>query len=236
MAINGFGKMGRAVWEELGRDAYVVDPHYVGYDESNCIQNIQALPSRPTVIIDFSSPQALNELLSYAVDYGVPLVIATTGHTVEQKRMIEEASRHIPIYRSANTSASMPAFLNACRLLATRLASGYITVHEIHRQDKKDAPSGTAIMIADVLSQSAGKRGYILGDRKDADYVGITYERMGDVVGVHRVNFDCGQEKVTLEHVVTDRRVFARGAVLAAKFIQTKTSGLYGIEDIVDVR
>lgn len=235
VAINGFGRMGRAVWEALGRKAMVIEARSeLNEVKVEYVHNVQLLSKRPTVIIDFSSPSALDGLLEYAIDNRVPLVIATTGHSPEQCASIERAAKVIPIYRSANTAATMPTFLSCCRALAKRFQHARISIEEVHRADKIDAPSGTAIMIAEALCKSSGKSGWKKSTAEDEAYIGIGSERVGDVIGVHKVVFDCGAEKIILVHEVSDRRVFAEGAVMAARYVVDKPAGLYGIEDMSD--
>jgi len=232
IGIHGYGKLGKAVLDLVGEGACVIDPAVEDVSGSICVHNVQDMATRPDVIIDFSVSEATEDLLRFAVDKMVPLVIATTGHTLKQQAAIKEAAMHIPIFYCANLAATMPTFLAACRMFAERMQGARIRVHEIHRAQKKDAPSGTAKMIANVLSEASGKRGWVLGPSTNDAYVGITYEREGDVVGVHCVTFDNGEESISLKHEAKDRHVFARGALKAAMFVLNNPAGLYDWEDM----
>lgn len=230
IAINGYGRMGKLVAEEIGERVVVIDPNIAGRPDGNVyVRNVQLLTKTPEVIIDFSCSAALEGVLAYAVAHRVPLVVATTGHTPEQKARIAEAAEYIPVFFSANTAYGMVVLLSACVRVAKALPKARVSVHEIHRAGKADAPSGTAVMLADALCRALGRAGWSMDEMGD-DYVRVTYERTGDVVGVHEVAFDTGCERIVLKHEAKDRRVFAKGALLAARFVLRQSNGLYGVE------
>ena len=170
------------------------------------------------VAIDFTSPLATQEILSAALQTGKPLVIGTTGHSLEEKRAIEEASKVIPILYSANFSLGIALCLEAAAQFARALKPGCtIDIVETHHAHKKDAPSGTAI----ALANAAG-----------ADPKGICSLREGEVIGEHTLIFKWGQEKIELKHTALSRDAFAAGALRGAQVLAGKGPGLYSVQDL----
>jgi 4-hydroxy-tetrahydrodipicolinate reductase len=169
------------------------------------------------VAIDFSSPKALDEHLSRAISSKKPLVIGTTGHATDAYSAMQAASQKIPILFSPNFSLGMAACLEAVALLAQKLG-GTIDIVEAHHAQKKDKPSGTALLLA----QMAGNQ------------VAIHSIRAGDIIGDHTVIFTCAGERIELKHQVISRDTFAQGALKAAKFLKTRPPGLYSLKDIYE--
>ncbi len=205
-------------------------PVYPSFDE---------VKERPDVIIDFSSPAALGGELEYAVKKGVPLVIAATGYTAEQLESIAAASQKTAVFRTANFSLGVNLLVALAKKAAAVLGENFdIEIVERHHNKKADAPSGTALMLAEGINDALEiKRPYVEGRSgmvgARGDEIGIHAVRGGTIVGEHEVMFAGEDEIVTLSHSARSKRVFAAGAVKAAKWMAGKTSGLYDMTDVL---
>ena len=190
------------------------------------------------VMIDFSHHSALPGLLAYAVRTSTPLVIATTGHTEEEMAMMREAAERAPIFFSRNMSLGINLLMALCRRAAATLGADFdVEIIEKHHNKKLDAPSGTALMIADALSEDA-EHPYVydrhaVRKKRERGEIGLHAVRGGTIVGEHEVMF-CGKDEiVTLSHSAASREVFATGALRAARFMQGKGAGFYNMNDVV---
>ena len=193
------------------------------------------------VVVDFSSPAALGALLAFAKPKGLPLVLASTGYSPEQLAEIDAAAKVIPIFRSANLSLGVNLLLELTRRAAQVLGDDFdIEIVERHHNKKVDAPSGTALMLADAAGEGLSFTPQYVYDRhsvrKNRDHaeIGISSLRGGTIVGDHEVVFAGEQEVVELHHHAASREVFARGALKAAGFMaQVKAPGLYTMADLL---
>lgn len=196
------------------------------------------------VIIDFTIPEASVHHAEIASKRGTPLVIGTTGFNSDQLKKIEKASRQIPIILSPNMSVGVNTVFKLVGETAKILGENYdIEILEAHHKHKKDAPSGTAVRIAQILAEATGRR-YpedfklhregMIGERSSKE-IGIQVLRGGDIVGEHAV-FYCGEgERVEIRHVATHRKTFAQGALRAAQWISGQKPGLYDMKDVLGV-
>ncbi|MBQ2713223.1 MAG: 4-hydroxy-tetrahydrodipicolinate reductase [Clostridia bacterium] len=189
-------------------------------------------------IIDFSRPSLLDNMLEYALLNKAAVVIATTGYTDEQLAKIREVSKIIPIFLSYNMSLGISVLCKLCREASAILGEEFdIEIIEKHHNKKIDAPSGTAIMLANAVDRGNMPRVYGRegGDcKRTAGDIGIHAIRGGTVVGEHEVGFYGPQETVTLSHSAQSRTVFAEGAIRAALFISEKKNGFYNMNDLVE--
>ena len=201
-------------------------------------------PSECTVsadtVIDFSKPSALESLLSYCVSNRVCLVLATTGYTPEQIEAIEAASLQIPIFRSANMSLGINVLLSLVEKAARILGDSYdIEIVERHHNKKVDAPSGTALMLADAARSALSFQPHYVFERQSVRQarehreIGISSVRGGTIVGDHEVIFAGRDEVIEIKHHAASREIFASGALYAAKFLLGKPSGLYNMSALV---
>ena len=204
-----------------------------------CYRSLKEVEEKPDVVIDFTAPEATLSLLKEAKELRVPLVIGTTGFTAEEKREIEEASKELPILLSPNMSLGVNLLFKLVAEAAKALKDkGYdVEIFEIHHRFKKDAPSGTAVRLGEIVAEAFGKsleemavygRKGMVGQRRP-DEMGILAARMGDVVGDHTVFFATLGERLELTHRATSRETFARGALVAAKWLAGKEPGLYNM-------
>lgn len=190
------------------------------------------------VIVDFSNPASTFELTEYAVKKNIPLVIATTGHSEADKEMIINASKSVPIFFSANMSLGVAMLVSLAKQAAVAFPEADIEIVEAHHNRKLDAPSGTAVMIADGIKQAIGDRKTVCGREGRAPRshgeIGIHSIRGGNIVGMHEVMLISDTQTLTLKHEAHDRALFAEGAISAAKFIVTRDAGIYDMYDMID--
>lgn len=192
-------------------------------------------------VIDFSSPAALKGLLELARTRRTPLVLATTGYSAEQLAAVDEAARSAPIFRSGNMSLGINLLLELVKRAAAVLGGDYdVEIVERHHHRKVDAPSGTALMLADAAAEALPYRPEYVYDRqsvrkpRDPREIGISSVRGGTIVGDHEVIFAGRDEVIELRHSAQSREVFASGAVRAAKFLAgVRSPGLYSMADLV---
>lgn len=206
---------------------------------------VYAVPANCSVkadcVIDFSSPKALDGLLAYCLENHVPAVLATTGYSDAQLEQIEAAAREIPIFRSANMSLGINVLLELVKQAAAVLGDSCdIEIVEQHHRRKVDAPSGTALMLADAAKEGLSyEPAYTFGrhDRREArpkNEIGISSVRGGTIVGVHEVIFAGHDEIIEIKHTAMSREIFALGAVKAARFLTTVSApGIYSMAQLV---
>lgn len=191
------------------------------------------------VVIDFSSAANLSNILAFAVRRGCPVVLAATGYTAEDLAAIDEASRKIAVFRTANLSVGVNLLQKLVKEAASFLGEAFdIEIVEKHHNLKKDAPSGTALMLADSANEAfGGEKPYLYGREgmvgARGKEIGIHAVRGGTIVGEHEVLFAGEDEIVTLSHSARSKRVFAAGAIRAAKFIAGKPAGKYDMHDVL---
>ena len=190
------------------------------------------------VIIDFSHFSALDDVLSYALKTKTTLVIATTGFTKEQLETIKEASKIIPIFHSSNMSLGVNVMLKLVKEAAKALKGFDIEIIEKHHNKKVDAPSGTAIMVANAVKEVLPEVTYNYGRHgRDAkrmeNEVGIHAVRGGTIVGEHEAIFAGLDEEVMISHRAQSKDIFANGAITAAKYLVNKEAGYYNMDDML---
>lgn len=205
---------------------------------------VYAVPSEfegaADVVVDFSHPSALSSLLDYCVGRKLPAVLATTGYLDTQLAEIEAVSREIPVFRSANFSLGVNVLSELVRQAAVMLGEDFdVEIVERHHNKKLDAPSGTALMLADTLTQALPYQPAYIYDRhllhrpRDRREIGISAVRGGTIAGDHEVIFAGRDETVELRHIAQSREVFASGALKAALFLTTcQAPGLYNMKDL----
>ena len=205
-------------------------------------QSISEFPDKADVIVDFSHHTALPALLDYATQTHTPTVICTTGHTDEQKAQMKAVSEQVALFFSGNMSIGINLLIELCRSAAKTLGEDFdVEIVEKHHNQKLDAPSGTALMIADALKEEREKTEYVF-DRhttrqaREKEEIGIHSLRGGTIVGEHEVLFAGNNEMITLSHTATSREIFANGALKAAAYLAKKTVGLYNMSDLINGR
>ena len=192
-------------------------------------------------VVDFSSPAALPALLEFGRERGVPLVLATTGYSEEELAAIDEAARVIPIFRSGNMSLGINVLMALTEKAAAALGEDFdVEIVERHHNRKVDAPSGTALMLAQAAGEGLPYSPELIYDRSSVrrprgkHEIGVSSVRGGSIVGDHEVIFAGRDEVIELRHSAMSREVFASGAVRAARFwAETGRPGLYSMKDLV---
>ena len=196
----------------------------------------------PDIIIDFSSPAATMELLEYAKDLNIPIVIATTGFSEQQEAKILEAANTVPIFKSSNMEPKIALLKKTVRMLAPYLADCDIEILETHHNRKKDAPSGTAILLANAIKEalpdSEKKIVYGRTGKREQNEIGISSMRGGNIVGEHTIYFFGKSETLEFKHTAYSREGFAEGALNAARFLLARflfeePPRLYTIDDMI---
>ena len=230
------GRMGRKLQELLaGSEAHTmvaaVSP------EEAVLKTLNDYQGPADMIIDFSFHGAVGDLLDYAEARSLPVVIATTGHTAEEKARIAEGAKKIPVFYSGNMSVGVALLVRLAKLTAQTFPNAEIEIIETHHDQKLDAPSGTALMIADGIKSVKPEATYNMGRsgqaKRTKEEIGIHAIRIGNVVGIHEVLVSTGTQTITLKHEAHDRMLFAEGAVAAAEYLLGKAAGLYNMETML---
>lgn len=202
-----------------------------------CFASFREAPANADVIVDFSHPSVLEELLDFAVANRIPAVLATTGYTPAQRKQIADAAQMIPIFYAANYSLGVALLIELAKQTAATFPEAEIEIIEKHHDRKVDAPSGTALAIADAIREvrpdatvHAGRSG--TGKRTPGE-IGIHAIRMGNIVGEHEVLIGTGTQTVTLKHEAHSRALFAEGALCAAAFLIGQKPGLYNMKSML---
>lgn len=245
------GRMGRAVQEAAeqsggrftvisGVDPFASEGTVLPFPVYTSVSEIPRGAERPDVIVDFSHHSALPALLGYATDAEIPIVVATTGHTEEELSQMHAASEKIAVFYSRNMSLGVNLLILLCKKASEVLGEDFdIEIIEKHHNKKLDAPSGTALMLADAIKETFnGEKDYVYERQsvrraRDKREIGIHAVRGGTIVGEHDVLFAGKDETVTLSHKATSREVFATGALKAAEYLPTKSAGLYDMNDLL---
>lgn len=200
--------------------------------------------SKPQAWIDFTLPDGALNGLAQCVEKKIPMVIGTTGFTVEQKQKIYQAGQEIPIVFAPNMSVGVNLCLSLLRTAASTLDDDYdIEIIEAHHRNKVDAPSGTALRMGEVIADALGSnlkdvavyaREGNTGERRKGS-IGFETIRAGDIVGEHTVLFAGSGERVEIVHRATSRLTFARGAIRAAIWLQNQSAGVYDMQDVLSL-
>ena len=240
------GKMGQVVTAMCAANENIqvvagVDVYAVQKNDYPVYADPMEFPGEADCIIDFSNPAALTPLLSYCKKTGCAVVLATTGYSEAQIHEIEEAAKEIRVFRSANMSLGINVLLSLVRQAAKILGGTCdIEIVEKHHNRKLDAPSGTAIMIADAASSALEEKPEYVYERhsvrqkRGKNEIGISSVRGGTIVGEHEIIFAGTDEVLEIKHSAYSREIFANGAVQAAQFLAGRTEpGLYNMEHLV---
>ena len=198
------------------------------------------IKEKPDVIIDFSHPALLDDLLEYSINNNVPTVIATTGYSDAALNKIKEAAKKIPVFFTFNMSLGVNLICSLAKKAASILGNGFdVEIVEKHHNQKIDAPSGTAIMLANAVNSVFDDKMSYEYDRhskrtkRTKNEIGIHSVRGGTIVGEHDVIFAGHDEVVTISHSAQSKEVFAVGAVRAAKFLYNRPAGLYDMNSVL---
>lgn len=240
------GKMGHMVTEMCSQDEEMkivagIDALHSGADSYPVYRDIYNCNIAADVVIDFSTAAAVDTLLDYCAEKKLPCVLCTTGLSEEQLEHVREASKKTALLRSANMTLGINLLMKVLKEAAAVLTpAGFdIEILEKHHNLKVDAPSGTAIALADTINEEMGGVYEYVYDRskvrqkRDKKELGISAVRGGTIVGDHDVIFAGADEVITFSHRAYSKGVFAKGAIQAAKFMAGKQAGLYTMSDVI---
>lgn len=244
--LNGFGgKMGGFVKRELeGAEdmtlAAGVDAFFNGETDFKAYKSFDEVEGRYDCIIDFSHPNCIDSMLSYIEKTKTPAVICTTGLSKEQIDKINELSKSVPVFFSANMSLGVNLIVDLCKKAAALLDGNFdIEIIEKHHNLKVDAPSGTALMLANAINSELDNKFEYVYDRqsvrkkREKTEIGMHSVRGGNIVGEHEVIFAGHDECISIKHQATSKEVFAVGAVKAARFLASQKAGMYQMSDML---
>ncbi|MFR5486010.1 4-hydroxy-tetrahydrodipicolinate reductase [Eubacterium sp.] len=246
--MNGCnGRMGRMITDIANKDTDVqiiagIDAYDKVANDYPVFTNIFDCNVDADVIIDFSTASAIDDLLKYAVEKKIPVVLCTTGLTSEQLDNVQKASEKVAILKSANMSLGINTLMKILKVATEVLANrGYdIEIVEKHHNQKLDAPSGTALALADCINQVLNNEYDYTYDRssrrekRPEKEIGISAVRGGTIVGEHEVIYAGIDEVIEIKHTAYSRAVFAKGAVDAAKYLASKETGMYNMADVLN--
>lgn len=241
------GKMGKAITAcvESRDDCCIVagidilkgDENYPVFTSFNDIPD----DIKADFIIDFSHPSLLNDLLNFAANRKLPTVIATTGLSDNQLEIINNTSKYIPIFFSANMSIGVSLVSELAKKAAKVIGDTFdIEIVEMHHNQKIDAPSGTALMLADSISEALEEKPFYEFDRhskrakRTKNEIGIHAVRGGTIVGEHEIIFAGPDEVIKISHSAYSKQLFSNGSVNAGMFLLNKEAGLYNMKDLVN--
>ncbi len=229
------GAMGKLICEILGKEVI----GKVSIDGEGGVPKTFAELGKveADVVIDFSHHTAISDVLNYTKQIGAAAVIGTTGHTAEEKALIYAAAEEIPVFYAGNVSLGIAVLCRLVKDAARYFPDADIEIVEVHHTRKVDAPSGTAHMLFNAIKavrpaafENCGRSGE---GKRTKDEIGIHALRMGNVVGIHEVHINTGNQTLVLKHESGSRAMLADGAVAAARFMQGKGKRLYDMESIL---
>lgn len=241
------GHMGQVISGLAEQDADVeivagVDIADQGKNSYPVFTDLQACQVEADAIIDFSSAKAVDALLDYSVERQIPVVVCTTGLSEEQLAKVEETAGKVAVLKSANMSLGINTLMkliqDAAKVLAT--AGFDMEIVERHHKLKVDAPSGTALALADSLNEAMENTYHYVYDRsqrreqRDSKEIGLSAVRGGTIVGEHEVIFAGPDEVIEFKHTAHSKAVFGKGAIEAAKFLAGKPAGRYDMSDVIN--
>lgn len=237
--ISGYGLMGKTLLNEItSKEDFDLVGVVDTFGEFG-VKTYDELTQTPDVIIDFSHPTCLNDLLNYASSNKVGLVIATTGYSESQVESIKEASLQIPILYTGNTSLGVNLLLEVMKQITPVLENDFdIEIIEKHHNHKVDAPSGTAKMFVDEISKARSSESTVLygregSSKRNKEDITVHAVRGGTINGEHSIIFAGNDEIIEIKHQALSKKVFASGALKAAAYINKEEVGLHSMKDVL---
>lgn len=237
--------MGKTISEIVAEDEEAVIVAGVDISEGTrdypVYKKISDVKEEADVVIDFSTPKLLDEILSFAIEKQIPTVLCTTGYSAEQIEQINQTANQTALLRSANMSLGINIMIKVMETVAKTLAdTGFdIEIVERHHNQKLDAPSGTALALADAINKELDNDydykydRSTLREKRPKKEIGISAVRGGTIVGEHEIIFAGTDEVIEFKHTAYSKAIFGKGAVEAAKFLKGKQTGLYDMKDVM---
>ena len=230
------GAMGKLIDGILGDEVVA----RVSLDGENGVARTfdELAPNDADIIIDFSHHTAIADVVAYARTHNCAVVVGTTGHTPEEKALVSEAAKELPVFFSGNMSLGIAVLCRLAKEAAKWFPDADIEIVEVHHNRKVDAPSGTAHMLFNAIAQvrpeaveNCGRAGE---GKRTKNEIGVSSLRMGNVVGIHEVHICTSNQTLTLRHEAVNRGMLAEGAVEAARFLMGKPQGLYNMDNLLE--
>ena len=240
--LSGYnGHMGREVRQliENGAGNMVIAAGVDGVNQEGdvCVKSFAEVNAPLDCVIDFSHHSVTKALTEFCVSRRLPLVLATTGQTDEEKQLINECATQIPVFFAANYSLGVALLIELAKKTAAVFPDAEIEIVEAHHDRKLDAPSGTALALAEAIKSVRPEAQTLCGrsgnKKREKNEIGISSVRLGNIVGIHEVIVGTQNQTITLKHEAHSRALFAEGALAAAEFIVNKPAGLYTMEHMV---
>ncbi len=245
--LNGCnGKMGKAISEEVSKSSDIeivagidkaIEATAFGYPT---FTDVRQFDGKADVIIDFSRPESVKSLAPYAIDSKTSLIVATTGLKEEHDKLLSQAAKTVSVFHTANMSLGVNLVKDICYRLARVLSGDFdVEITEFHHNQKADAPSGTAFMLAEAVKAGLDSGNeFVYGrtpqcEKRAANEIGIHAIRGGTMPGEHNVIFAGPDEIIEIKHLALSRRIFALGALRAVRFIVKQKPGLYNMDDTI---
>ncbi|MDT3390190.1 MAG: 4-hydroxy-tetrahydrodipicolinate reductase [bacterium] len=209
----------------------------VRHEDNNNFKSFASCNVESDVVVDFSFHGAVKDLMDYCIANNLPVVVATTGHTEEEKAIISKASERIPVFYSANMSIGVATLSDLAKKAVSAFPDADIEIVETHHNRKLDVPSGTALLLAKAIKEARPQSTFNIGrpdnGKRTKEEIGIHSLRMGNIVGIHEIHISTGNETLTLRHEAHSRALFGEGALRAASFLIGKMPGLYDMKDMI---
>ncbi|MBQ9703411.1 MAG: 4-hydroxy-tetrahydrodipicolinate reductase [Clostridia bacterium] len=238
--LGAKGIMGGHVINAVNNAGYEISAFVDVKCDPNCPKEyikISDVKEKADVIIDFSFHGVVGEILDYSVATSTPVIIATTGHTEEEKSLIYDASKKTAVFYSGNMSVGIATLCDVVKRVVSVFPDADVEIIETHHTRKLDAPSGTAKMLVSAVNEvrkdsyaNYGRNGLC---KREKNEVGVSSVRIGNIVGIHEVRIGTASEQITLKHEAYDRALFADGAIKAAEYMAGKGAGLYTMTELL---
>ena len=240
LLLGACGRMGKKVAEIAEKEVMCGVDRAPAPMPFPVYQSFSEVTESVEIVIDFSSAENISERLAFCAERNIPIVLAATGYTQADLAQIEESAKKFPVFKTGNLSIGVNLLQYLAKKAAQILGDGFdAEIVERHHKHKKDAPSGTALMLADSVNEGFGGqkenilgRHGIVGERNSRE-IGIHAVRGGTIVGEHEVMFAGDDEIITLSHSARSRKIFASGALKAAKWLLFQPAGLYDMDDLL---
>ena len=240
IVVGAKGRMGAHVLnalESAGIECVAKVDGFYDETKNNEYKTLSEVNVEADVLIDFSFHLLIKDICEYVAKTGIATVIATTGHTAEEKQMIYDLASKAPVFYSGNYSLGITMLCDAVKRVVSAFPDADVEIVETHHNRKADAPSGTAKMLFDAVKEVRpdavevdGRNGMC---KRPKNEVGVNAIRVGNIVGIHEVIIGTDFEQITLKHEAYDRAMFAQGAVKAANYLVGKANGLYSMKDLL---
>lgn len=244
--LNGCnGKMGKEVIKQISNFPNMsiscgFDIYDEGLNSFPVYRKIENIENLVDIIIDFSAPNSTLNILEFAISKKIPIVIATTGFSEQEEQKIKKYSKIIPIFQSANMSFNINLMSQIIADVALNLKDADIEIIETHHNNKKDSPSGTALLLADSITKALNTTANYTFDRhslhkkREKNEIGFSSIRGGNIVGEHTVKFFGADETFEITHTAHSRSIFADGALKAAEFLINQPAGFYDMNHLIN--